>query len=131
MYIWQNNVWVQTLKQSDLSYKVIMMDYFLVLFLFVSTEDIIVNVDAENIVGIIRNIVGIIYSKRNQKWLFLSLNTGNSTCKLPHWSKTSDIPMFLETCKVGCDFKLWYKLLVEEGKWLFRLTKHCVKFWNI
>ena len=54
------------------------MDYFLVLFLFVSTEDIIVNVDAENIVGIIQNIVGIIYSKRSQKWLFLSLQTGEA-----------------------------------------------------
>ena len=39
---------MQTLKQSDLSYRLMMMNYFLVLFVFVSTEDIIVNEDAEN-----------------------------------------------------------------------------------
>ena len=55
---------MQALKQSDLSYKLIMMDYFLVLFIFVSTEDI-VNEDAENM--LIRNIVGIITLKRSQK----------------------------------------------------------------
>ena len=35
--------------------------YFLVLFIFVSTEDIIVNEDAENMFGI--------FSNRGQKWL--------------------------------------------------------------
>ena len=67
---------VQILKQSDLSYKLIMMDYFLVLFIFMSTEDI-VNEDAENI--FIRNMVGIITLKRSQKWtkVFLSLSTRN------------------------------------------------------
>ena len=67
---------VQILKQSDLSYKLIMMDYFLVLFIFVSTEDI-VNEDAENI--FIRNMVGIITLKRSQKWtkVFPSLSTRN------------------------------------------------------
>ena len=52
---------MQTLKQNGLSYKLIMMDYF------VNTEDIIVNEDAENM--FIRNIVGIITLKRSQKWI--------------------------------------------------------------
>ena len=73
---------VQTLKQSDLSYKLIMMDYFLVLFIFVSTEDIILNEEAENM--FIRNMVGIISSKRSQKWLKffhrLTLGTAYISC---------------------------------------------------
>ena len=44
-----------------------MMDYFLVLFIFVSTEDIIVNEYAE--IMFIRNMVGIITLKRSQKWI--------------------------------------------------------------
>ena len=58
---------VQTLNQSDISQKLIMMDYFLALSIFVNTEDTIVNEDAENM--FIRNMVGIFFSKRNQKWL--------------------------------------------------------------
>ena len=37
--------------------------------------------------------------------VFPSLNTRNSTYKLSQRSKASNMPMFLQTCKVGCDFK--------------------------
>ena len=60
--------------------------------------------------------------------VFLSLNTRNSTYKLPQRSKTSNMPMFLKTCKVDVALNYGDKLLVEERKSLFRLTKHCVKF---
>lgn len=40
-----------------------MMGYFLVLFIFVSMEDIIINKDAENM--LIQNMAGIISSKRS------------------------------------------------------------------
>ena len=61
---------MQILKQNDLNHKLIMMDYFFDLFIFVSTEDIIVNEDAENM--FIRNMVGIITLKRSQKWIKFS-----------------------------------------------------------
>ena len=51
---------VQT-HESDLSYKLIMMDYFLVLLTFKSKNDIVVNKDAENM--FIGNTIGIISSK--------------------------------------------------------------------
>ena len=43
------------------------MDCFLVLFIFVSTEDVIVNEDAENM--FIRNMVDIITLNISQKWI--------------------------------------------------------------
>ena len=48
--------------------------------------------------------------------VFPSLNTRNSTYKLPQRSKTSNMPMFLKTCKVGCDFKLWLQTPGGGGK---------------
>ena len=63
--IWKNVIGANP-KGKQLSYKLIMMDYFLVLFIFVSTEDIIVN-NGENMFK--RNMFGIISSKRNQKGL--------------------------------------------------------------
>ena len=39
--------------------------------------------------------------------VFPSLNTRNTTYKSPQRSKISIMPMFLKTCKVGCDFKSW------------------------
>ena len=60
---------VQT-HESDLSYKLIMMDYFLVLLTFKSKNDIVVNKDAENM--FIGNTIGIISSKISQKCLKFS-----------------------------------------------------------
>ena len=58
---------------------------------------------------------------------FPSLNTRNSTYKLPQRSKTSNMAMFLELVKLDVTLNHGYKLM-EEGKWRFRLNKHCVKF---
>ena len=55
--------------------------------------------------------------------VFPSLNTRNSTYKQN--IKHANVSI-LKSCKVGCDhvtLSHGYKLLVEEGKWLFRLTK--------
>ena len=77
--------------------------------------------------------------------VFPSLNTRNSTYKLPQRSKTSNIPMFLKTCKVRCDFKLWLqtpggggKVAVQADQTLCRILKY-LKFccsdvssrWNV
>ena len=48
--------------------------------------------------------------------VFPSLNTRNSTYKLPQRSKTSNMSMFLKTCKVGSDFKLWLQTPGGGGK---------------
>ena len=79
---------VQTLKQNDLSWKLLMMNYFLVLLIFVSMEDIIVNKDAENM--FIQNMVDIITLKRSLK-VFPSLNTRNNTYKLPQSIKDANV----------------------------------------
>ena len=67
--------------------------------------------------------------------VFPSLNTRNSTYKLPQRSKTSNMPMFLKTCKVGCDFKLWLqtpggggKVAVQADQTLCKILKY-LKFW--
>ena len=92
-----------------------MMDYFFDLFIFVSTEDIIVNEDAENM--FIRNMVGIITLKRSQKWIkFFHRLTLGIVHKLPQRSKTSNMPIFLKTCKGGCDFKSWLQTPGGGGK---------------
>ena len=57
---------LQSVKQSDSSYLLIMMDYFVVLFTFMSIECILLNEDAENMS--IRNRVSIISSGTNQQW---------------------------------------------------------------
>ena len=77
--------------------------------------------------------------------VFPSLNTRNSTYKLPHRSQTSNMPMFLKTCKVGCDFKLWLqtpggggKMTVQADQRLCKVLKY-LKFccsdvssgWNV
>ena len=59
---------------------------------------------------------------------FPSLNTRNSTYKLPQRSKTSNMPMFLELVELDVTLNHGYKFLMEERKWWFRLNKHCVKF---
>ena len=76
---------------------------------------------------------------------FPSLDTRNSTYKLPQRSKTSNMPMFLKTCKVGCDFKLWLqtpggggKVAVQADQTLCKVLKY-LKFccsdvssgWNV
>ena len=77
--------------------------------------------------------------------VFPSLNTRKSTYKLPQRSKTSNMPMFLKTCKVGCDFKLWLqtpggggKVAVQADQTLCKVLKY-LKFccsdvssgWNV
>ena len=91
------------------------MDYFLVLFIFVSTEDMLVNEDAETVYT---KHVWYYYSEEKSEMdiVFPSLNTRNSTYKLPQRSKTSNMSMFLKTCKVVCDFKSWLQISVGEGK---------------
>ena len=106
---------VQTLKQNNISYKLIIMDYFLVLFIFVSTEDMLVNEDAETVYT---KHVWYYYSEEKPEMdkVFPSLSTRNSTYKLPQRSKTSNMSMFLKTCKVVCDFKSWLQISGREGK---------------
>ena len=66
----------------------------------------LVNEDAETVYT---KHVWYYYSEEKPEMdiVFPSLNTRNSTYKLPQRSKTSNMSMFLKTCKVGCDFKLW------------------------
>ena len=122
------------------------MDYFLVLFIFVSTEDIIKKEDAENM--FIRYMFGIISLKRSQKWIkfFHRVTLGIVHINnLPQRSKTSNMPMFLKTCKVGCGFKSWLqtpgggeKITVQADQTLCKVLKY-LKFcysdvssgWNV
>ena len=55
----------ETLKQSNSSYKLIMMDYILALFTFLSMEDMTVKKDEENM--FIGSLNGIDSSRRNQR----------------------------------------------------------------
>ena len=63
--------------------------------------------------------------------VFPSLNTRNSIYRLPHRSQTSNMPMFLKTCKVGCDFYLWLqtpggggKMTVQADQTLCKVLKY-------
>ena len=86
-----------------------------------------VNEDAENM--FIRNLVGIITLKRSPKWIkfFHHLTLGTVHISYLKEAKHQTCQWFYKFVKLDATLNHDYKLLEEEGRWVFRMTKHCVK----
>ena len=110
--IWKNIVVVNpTAKQMTL----IMMDDFL-LFTFMSTEGIIANKDVENM--FIGNMVGIIFSRKNQKWakFFHHLTLVTVHISYLNEAKHQACQDFQRLIKLIVNLNHSYKFVVEEEK---------------
>ena len=55
-------------------------------------------------------------TKPEPEKVFPSLNTRENTYELKKKAKTSSMPMFQKTCKIGCDFKTWLQSPGGGGK---------------